>query len=237
MKTNDTDTNGLRVLVVDDDVSGRAGLVRLLRRLRLGEENRVCRVMDVSNGDEGLRVVKESGCDCVLLDYRMPGGDGLFWLDRLLAQDAYLAVVMVTGEGSEAVAVDAMKKGAMDYLVKGMLTMEHLERAIRNAVEKSSMRRMLERQRQELIDAERHRVMIESLGAACHHLGQPVTVITGYLHLMKRLHPTGDIQQMIEECQSAAAGIADILDRLQKASVYHTEPYLTESDSDRILKV
>jgi signal transduction histidine kinase len=85
---------------------------------------------------------------------------------------------------------------------------------------------------EQLVEAERHRVMIESLGAACHHLGQPATVILTYLELMKRRRPENNNDEMLENCIHAARAIADVLDTLQRFSKYRTEPYLP-SDGER----
>lgn len=83
-----------------------------------------------------------------------------------------------------------------------------------------------------LLEAERQRVMIEALGTACHHLGQPATVIIGYLDMTRRMDLPPEAQAMLEECRVAADAVADILDRLQKMTVYRTEPYLLNKDAD-----
>jgi hypothetical protein len=91
--------------------------------------------------------------------------------------------------------------------------------------------------------AEQHRVMIETVGAACHHLGQPVTVITAYLELMRKKETDPELIHMIAECQAAADEVAAILHRLKTVAQYRTEPYLTAKDAgdgrpdERILKI
>ena len=170
--------------------------------------------------------------DCVLLDQRMPGGDGVDWIARFLETYSYLAIVMVTGQGDEATAVSAMKRGAVDYLVKGSISAEALQCAVSNAVEKMAMRRTMEEQRQALLIAERHRAMIESLGSACHHLGQPMSVVTMCLEIMKRQSWGPSVQDLVDKCDTAVESVNDILAKLQRVSVYRTEPYLSTEGGD-----
>lgn len=104
--------------------------------------------------------------------------------------------------------------------------------------------RVIEAQSHALVQAEQQRVMIETLGAACHHLGQPATVIRVYLEMMQKKEASPEIQRMIEECQQAAESVSEILRRLQGVAKYQTEPYLPSRSGDdpapakpRILKI
>ena len=103
--------------------------------------------------------------------------------------------------------------------------------------------RIIEAQSKALVQAEQQRVMAETVGAACHHLGQPATVIRVYLDLMKKVEVSPEMKAMIQECQSAAEEVAGILQRLQGVGEYKTEPYLGPDEQgksradERILKI
>ena len=100
--------------------------------------------------------------------------------------------------------------------------------------------RVIEAQSQALLAAEQQRVMIETLGAACHHLGQPATVIRVYLEMMQKREQSPDVQRMIAECRDAAESVSDILHRLQSVAKYQTEPYLqsrSAATDGHILKI
>ena len=89
------------------------------------------KIQEASCGEVGLELLAEAKPDCILLDYRLPDMDGLDFLDRLRASgEDPAAVVVLTGQGDEAVAVQAMRKGAQDYLVKGLGSAE-LRQAMR----------------------------------------------------------------------------------------------------------
>ena len=218
------------LLLVDDDAAYRDGLTNLLHSF---EKEMNLAIREASTGAEAVDLLKSYDADCVLLDYMLPGGSGLEWLDRLTQGAVKRAVIMITGDGSEEVAVTAMKNGAVDYLVKGSITRESLFRTIRNALAHLEMQRTISLQQEELLQAERQRVMVESLGAACHHLGQPATVITTYLELMRRNESDPDKQAMIANCFEAAQAMAAILDRLRQVSEYRTEPYLAAGPGEQ----
>ncbi|MDZ8117276.1 response regulator [Pontiella agarivorans] len=218
-----------RILIVDDDASFRSAQKRNVRRMHLRMNVQV-EILEAANGSEALEMIKSQSPGCVLLDHNMPGGSGLSCLKNMLDYDPGLAIIMLTGQGSEQLAVDAMKNGAMDYLVKGSISPDELRRAILNAIEKVELRRTIESQREELLDAERQRVMIESLGTACHHIGQPATVINAYLQMMEQQETDGETREMIAACMKASEAMAEILQKLQFVSQYRETPYLPGSE-------
>ncbi len=215
------------ILLVDDDENFRRGLKR---QFSLMKTDFAFEILESASGSEAVAVLEERQVDCVLIDYNMPGGSGLEWLSRIFEINSEQAIIMITGAGSEEIAVKAMKHGVMDYLVKGSIVPENLERAIVNTIEKINMRKTIAEQQKQLIEAERHRVMIESLGAACHHVSQPVTVINAYLELMKRQEKSEQLQEMIGDCMQAAEEVGQVLDRLREVSTYRTVPYLPAGD-------
>ena len=98
------------ILIVDDEKSTRDGLARALKRqyaVHLAE-----------NGTQALRVLDQHDIDLVLSDLRMPGMDGLTLIQRILARSPQPICILLTAYGSIETAVDAIKRGAYDYLQK-----------------------------------------------------------------------------------------------------------------------
>jgi len=102
----------MTMLVIDDDD-------RLRERLARAFEERGYRVLQAGDHARGLELAKDAGkIDRAVVDLRMPGPHGLVVLQDLIALDPEIDVVIVTGYGSIATAVEAMRLGARDYLTK-----------------------------------------------------------------------------------------------------------------------
>jgi CheY-like chemotaxis protein len=118
----------LHILIVDDSPEDRYAVRRLLRT-----DPRIAMISDADRGDHALAICQATPPDCLLLDYRLPDMDGIAVLARLRTQHD-VPVVLLTGVGNEALAVEALQHGAQDYLVKGMLTPERLGLTIKRAI-------------------------------------------------------------------------------------------------------
>lgn len=132
------------ILVVDDERSIRVGLKGLLAKE--GYE-----VAIAESGDAALRFLDGQPFDLVLSDLRMPGLDGISLLKQIKGKYPDTLVVMMTAYGSEKIAVEAMKAGAHDYIVKPFDN-EEVKILARQALEQSALRREV-RQLHERLDA------------------------------------------------------------------------------------
>jgi len=124
------------VFVVDDDAAVRRSLTRLLRSAGWNAE------AFASAGDL-LERAPLTGPGCVLLDVNMPGMNGLELQDRMAGAGISLPVVFLTGKGDIPMSVQAMKHGAVDFLVKPVeedFLFQALEQAIRRQAAEASAR-------------------------------------------------------------------------------------------------
>src|SRR5262245_32210211 len=131
----------LTVLIVDDSPEDREVVRRALRQ----DPDTDYHILEAETGTDGLSICQTTPPTCLVLDYRLPDYDGLAFLQALKGEGETLpcAVVIVTGMGNETVAVQALKSGAQDYLVKGDLSPTRLRLAVHNAVEKIALQRRL----------------------------------------------------------------------------------------------
>jgi signal transduction histidine kinase len=145
------DTPLRRVLIVDDSLEDR----EVYRRFLTSDNGHRYDLIETQSGAEGIRLCRVHLPDCVLLDYRLPDLDGLTFLTDLQCEvdGVGVPVIVLTGQGSESVAVEAMKNGAQDYLLKGTMTPASLLRAVENAIQKVTLLRGMRRQTRELSDA------------------------------------------------------------------------------------
>lgn len=128
-ETDDLRDEPLEVLVVEDN-DDHAELAE--RALTADTAWTVRRVGTVHHARQTL---EEQAFDLIVLDYRLPDGDGLDLLEHLREQRRSDPVIFLTGQGSEPVAMEAMEQGALDYLVKGSDLLDRLERRALEALQ------------------------------------------------------------------------------------------------------
>ncbi|PSB56647.1 ATP-binding protein [Chamaesiphon polymorphus] len=143
---DDVEPLGCSILIVDDSETDR---VTYRRYLESGTElgYQIC---DCETGEEALDLCERHCPDVILLDYLLPDTDGLQFLQELTERIGKLPpIVMLTGQGNEAIAVEAMKHGVRDYLVKGQLTPQRLINSVTNALIEQKLQTQIARQQQQ----------------------------------------------------------------------------------------
>lgn len=137
------------VLIVDDDPSVGAWLQLLVRRMG---DTLPCTATWVTSGAVAMEEMAKTHYDLMFLDYHLQDIDGLTVLSNVTQKpkEEQPAVIMLTGGGSEKIAVEAMKRGARDYLIKGNLDQGTLRRTMSAALETRRLEAALARYTAEL---------------------------------------------------------------------------------------
>ncbi len=101
----------ITILVVDDEKGIRDGSKRIISRMG-------CHTLTAKNGEAGLDIIGRTEVAIVLLDLKMPGIDGMEVLKRIQAMDRDILVIVITGFATVETAIEAMKRGAYDFIPK-----------------------------------------------------------------------------------------------------------------------
>jgi two-component system, NtrC family, nitrogen regulation response regulator NtrX len=119
------------VLIIDDEKAIRKTLSEIL-------SYEGYRIEEAGDGEEGLRKFREKEYDVILCDIKMPKMDGIEFLEKAKAANPDIPVIMISGHGTIETAVEAVKKGAYDYISKPP-DLNRLLITIRNATDKTSL--------------------------------------------------------------------------------------------------
>lgn len=120
-----------KLLIIDDEKSIRKALREIL-------EYEKYQVDEAVDGSEGLSMIQKDKYDIILCDIKMPKMDGIEVLDKIMQLSCDTPVIMISGHGNIETAVEAVKKGAFDFIAKP-LDLNRLLVTIRNAMDKSTL--------------------------------------------------------------------------------------------------
>jgi sigma-B regulation protein RsbU (phosphoserine phosphatase) len=219
-----------RILLVEDN----PGDARLIRELLRDGGQYGSAIDETSRLADALAALRFAAPDVVLLDLFLPDSQGLDTFSRLHTAASSVPMIVLTGLDDEATALAAVKAGAQDYLVKGLVSAELLSRAIRYAIERqrllSELRRLLQRERE---DAARLRALDEMksvfIAAVAHDLRSPLTAVQGFAEMLTRQAdmPKGAAEKLraiavsAERMESLLSSLLD-LERLSSGSAAPT---------------
>lgn len=140
------------LLIVDDCAEDR----EVCRRYLLNDPQQSYQILEADSAESGLTLCQEQSCDAILLDFCLPTMSGLEFLDALKQHPptALVPVILLTGYGAEEVAVQAMKLGVQDYLIKQQLNPDMLQLTVRNVIQHWQTRLQLDKaeQRQRIVN-------------------------------------------------------------------------------------
>jgi signal transduction histidine kinase len=212
----------INVLIIDDCSEDRFVYKNFLQK----NEEISFIIQECETGEEGLEICTTSKPDCLLLDYNLPDLDGLEILSEL--SPLTFSVIMLTGEGTQQIAVQALKSGAQDYLIKGEITPSILNQSILSAVKMFK----LETERQ--LFAEELKRSNQALGdfanIASHDLQEPVRKIHYYAERIWKLSENSiddQCKEYLSRLQSSAERMSQFIEDLLKYSSITTksEPF------------
>jgi two-component sensor histidine kinase/CheY-like chemotaxis protein len=205
----------VKVVMVDDSAPDRR-LYRLLLEEALGGR---LQVWEEGMAAHGIETCRRVGPDCVLLDYKLPDMTGLEFLTHFHpaepAEPPAFAVVMLTGLADEQVAVEALKNGAQDYLVKDRITAESLLAAVQRASEKVGLLRTLKAERDRLAESLAEKEVL--LKEVHHRVKNNLQVIASLLRLQAGSFADPAMSAALRESQN----------RVEAMALIHEELYAT----------
>lgn len=228
----------MQLLLIDDDEIDR----ELVRRL-IGKSYTL---IEAKNGEEGMALYKAKFPDIILLDYRLPDINSFTILDYMTAHD--VPVIVLTGEEQPDIIVEAMQKGAHDYLLKSHISQVRLEQAVENALEKAALRRNVIAQQHQI--AEQTQVLreqnrqIRTLASAVtlaeqrerkriaqvlhDHVQQLLYGVQMRMHLLIEDIPSSATELLRDNLSEASSLIHDAIDAARSLSVDLSPPVLKD---------
>ena len=194
------------ILVVDDELSIRELLKMILTRQGF-------QVTLAADGPEGLEKIRQSSFEIILCDVMMPQMNGLEFLAMVKKINPDIEVLLMTGHGDITMAVEAMKKGAFDFVQKPFNQDEFLHR-VENALEKRRLKEIVKGHAEVLL-AEKLMSIGRFVTGVAHEINNPLTSIIGYSQLLIDTKPPENmlrpLQVMNEQAKRCGRIVQDLM--------------------------
>ena len=227
----------ITLLIIDDSPEDREAYKRLLSSADFVEYH----FKECDCGEDCLAFLQNESVDCVLLDYNLPDMDGIEILEKLAEQEGSdTPVIFLTGQGNETIAVQAMKNGATDYLVKTDINGKLLNRSIHYAIDKKDSDQKLRhyvlelekantqilKQQKAVIEEERLKVILQMAGATAHEMNQPLMTMLGSIELLYMKQEVPDsIKKYMTRIWESGNRISSIVKKIQAVKYHDTQTY------------
>ncbi|EKD28069.1 MAG: response regulator receiver sensor signal transduction histidine kinase [uncultured bacterium] len=173
----------LKILAVDDEPGMRTGIERSLSKRSFNipeaDDEIQFNIELAPDGETALKMIEANSYDMLILDYKLPGVNGLEVMKNVLLKQKQILTIIMTAYASIETAIKATREGAYDFLTKPF-TPEDL----RYAVTKAAGRIVLAKKAKELQE-EKKKVRFEFIRVLAHELKSPLSAVEGYLYLLR----------------------------------------------------
>jgi two-component system sensor histidine kinase/response regulator len=190
------------ILVIDDEETLRDGCRQALEKSGYA-------VLTAGEGVEGIKIAREQTPDMAFVDLKMPNISGMEIIDILARDIPDIVLIMITGYASIVSAVEAMQKGAYDYLPKPF-SPDQLRAATRRGLDHRNLRIETKKLREEKERMEKSFITFVS-----HEMRSPLVVIRQYIESLKAIAGDRfdkDVTEIIERCSKRIQGLEEMIE-------------------------
>jgi signal transduction histidine kinase len=172
-----------------------------------------CAITCVENQHDYIAALERGGIDLIFSDFSLPAFDGLSATKIAQARWPNIPVILVSGTLGEELAIDSLKNGATDYVLKERLS--RLVPAVRRAMQEVEARAERQRLKAQFIEAQKMEVVGQLAGGVAHDFNNILAIIMGYCDLLSSdLGPDSPLRTYTEEIQQASERAAGLTRQL-----------------------
>jgi len=208
----------ISILLIEDNPDD----IELFRETLKDIKTETFSLISATRLQDGITHIQKEKFDIIFLDLSLPDSHGQNGFTTLHTQASHLPIVVLTGFDDDKTALEIVRQGAQDYLIKGDIEPRLLSKSIRYAIERKHAQIIVQ-------DAERFKVLAQTAVTAAHLINQPLTSIIGYVDLIKTTKPDEEkLTQHLDAIREAGVLIHDIVKKMENVEQHVTTPYLDD---------
>lgn len=170
----------MNILIIEDNPGDERLIIETLKENKLLSPN----YFSARSISEGIKILQEENIDVALLDLSLPDGFGIDNVVRIKDENPDLPIIVLTGTNDEEIALQSLRQGAQDFIVKGTFDGQQIYRSLRHAIERKLSEKQL---RNALAQAElANRTKTTFLTNMSHELRTPLNAIMGFSDLIQK---------------------------------------------------
>jgi CheY-like chemotaxis protein len=221
----------ITVLLVDDDI----GFAKIVQRQLQQFQNREFKLVWKESVEEGLEEFKQNAAlDLILTDYVFPGSNGLEFCLQLNQMNSEIPIVFVTATRDFKLAIEAMKLGVEDFLIKEDLAESILPRTIINVLDRVRMHKQIKAVEKRMLIAEKRAEAIRELVVTvCHEFNNPLAAIKISSDLIRRQQLAPEERDLLMTFEENFQKIEGEVKRLRDISFERADFHETGTEKDK----
>jgi len=231
-------STAINVLIIDHNPDDARVLQQLLNSSEVGKFVVEC----IHNLQDGLQRLKKGGVDVLLLDLSMHESQGLNTFLTVRKETDNIPIIVLTGLDEHAVALEAVKLGAQDYLVKRDLNSNWLSRALLYSIERFTANTEIKKLNEELVKARDEalaaaRFKAEFLANMSHEIRTPMNAVIGMSDLLRRTSLNAEQSKFVEVIKSAGGALLNVVNDILLFSKMEAGRFPLESTEVNVLEL
>jgi len=218
----------IHLLFIDDDTSYMAVAQHLLSKY----QGRTFEILWKQNGQEGMAVLERNpGIELVLMDYYLPDVNGLEVTRQIREKKLDIPIIFLTSNRDFRLAIEGMKYGVEDYLVKDEAVDSVLPRTIVNILERVKLKkRIAEQIKTDLIARKRTDAIREVVVTVCHEFNNPLAAIKISADILLRQELSPEERAQVEDLDLNIGMMEKEISRLREIDFERPEPEEAEAE-------